>query len=416
MRGRRGRTPVKGVYALNKVSVLAFEDRSRPEGGRAVIVLAGLKELPVRTSFRLRPADGADDRDGGSSWPTGEHLPLTARVTGEGIELVIGPDLAESQVLMPGTPVEIELSHAAVKGEFLWPTITPSARPRRKNLLAKRPQRDVRPNGIGADPIHHTPLAPDAIPALHTGLPQRDAKGDGRADSIFDAHRQALKGAAGIEAIAAGPDSAQHTNPSPQSASSDRKPAAVSPSSGMNSGVSIMDAKQEAEVSSRRDRNGPGAAASSTHSAPTTVAVNLGRKTSIKIEPEPPIVAVEQEAEAAAAAAHDADAVRAALQKASSMHFLSTKFYTLARDSQEQVGAAFHSSSRGYAMARASHARPRRGAPAKLPPSRTPLPTRPSATSLRTRTMRPFKLRLAAAGWLPCKLRIENRCRFRVWG
>ena len=38
------------------------------------------------------------------------------------------------------------------------------------------------------------------------------------------------------------------------------------------------------------------------------------------------------------------------------MHFLSTKFYTLARDSQEQVGAAFHSSSRGYAMARASHA------------------------------------------------------------
>ena len=135
---------------MNRIGVEAFEDRSRPEGGHAVILLMGLKAVPSRPSFQLRPAGTSEHADLPAAWPEGEHMPLTARVTPQGVELLVGPDLAENPTLMPGTAVEIEIADAALRGDFLWPSVQPLVRPKRKSILGRAQLREDRADAARA--------------------------------------------------------------------------------------------------------------------------------------------------------------------------------------------------------------------------------------------------------------------------
>ena len=133
-----------GDDGMNKIGVEAFDDRNRPEGGHAIILLMGLKAVPSRPSFLLRPAGTDEHAELPLAWPGGEHMPLTARVTTQGVELVVGPDLAENPELTPGTAVEIEIADAALHGDFLWPSVQPLARPTRKSILGRSQLREER--------------------------------------------------------------------------------------------------------------------------------------------------------------------------------------------------------------------------------------------------------------------------------
>ncbi len=133
---------------MGQVTIEAFEDRTRADGGHAIILLTGLKEVPHHPAFRLRPAGLEQDSDLPFAWPEGELLPATAKVTSRGVELVVGPDIAENPLLTAGTPLEIVLTEANIHGEFLWPAIQPMARPKRRSLVARAAPRDERLESI----------------------------------------------------------------------------------------------------------------------------------------------------------------------------------------------------------------------------------------------------------------------------
>lgn len=139
---------------MRKITVEAFEDESRPQGGHAVILLHGLDNVPAGTTFRLRPVD-ASQHTGDRAWRSASLAPITTRVTDRGVEFVVGPDVVSNPMLLSGTPVVIELPDAGVRGEFLWPNVAPLAPPRRRHLVVpRRPRRH-----------EATAIAPPELPA-----------------------------------------------------------------------------------------------------------------------------------------------------------------------------------------------------------------------------------------------------------
>lgn len=126
---------------MNKVSVEVLEDASHPEGGYAVLLLRGVTSLPDGATFRLKPVEarGNNDVASGEAWPQGELTPRAVRAATGGIEILVGPDIVECAALLPGTLGVIEVRSAGVRGEFLWPSIKPTARPRRRNLTVVKP-------------------------------------------------------------------------------------------------------------------------------------------------------------------------------------------------------------------------------------------------------------------------------------
>ena len=124
---------------MKKVEIEAFDDTSRPQGGHAVVVVRGVTRLPDKLTIQLRPleagqAGGPDDR-----WPTGDRVPLEASLTADGIKLVLGPDIADSKSLLPGMALEMTIPALSVRGELLWPVVTPLARPKRRSIMTGRP-------------------------------------------------------------------------------------------------------------------------------------------------------------------------------------------------------------------------------------------------------------------------------------
>ncbi|MFM9942200.1 MAG: tetratricopeptide repeat protein [Hyphomicrobiaceae bacterium] len=127
---------------MRNLSVDVYADTSRPEGGHAVIRLNGLEKLPDSLTFRLKPVDSAQQGEG--TWFGEERLPLVTRLTAAGAELVIGPDIVENPVFLPGTLTAIEIPACSVRGEFLWPRIPPLMRPKRRHLLGAKPARETK--------------------------------------------------------------------------------------------------------------------------------------------------------------------------------------------------------------------------------------------------------------------------------
>lgn len=160
---------------MRKVNVEVLEDASHPEGGYAVVLLHGLAGLPDGVTFRLKPVEarGTVDAGHGVSWPQGEQRPRAVRRTEAGIELLIGPDIVECPALLPGTLGVIEIGAAGVRGEFLWPSIRPTARPRRRNLSV------VKPQSVPADRSGRTAVRDKARAAAQPVMTAEAAVADG---------------------------------------------------------------------------------------------------------------------------------------------------------------------------------------------------------------------------------------------
>lgn len=145
---------------MRTLTVQAYEDHSRPEGGHAVIVVHGLDAGEGRLSFRLRPLDAGRNADSEAAWlDSGKSI--EQRKTSDGVELLIGPEIADSEQLLPGTVVEIEFPQARARGEFLWPNVAPLLRPRRRSIVVRGGKRggEVRSERASAESARLTEAA-----------------------------------------------------------------------------------------------------------------------------------------------------------------------------------------------------------------------------------------------------------------
>lgn len=136
---------------MRKLNIEVLEDSGRPGGGHAVIRLLGLESLPDNITYRIKPVDGGSTSEASGAWLDGERIPLAARVTALGAELVVGPEVVENPMFLPGTLAVIEIARCGVRGEFLWPRIAPLSRPKRRHLLGTRAQREPAGDVLAAD-------------------------------------------------------------------------------------------------------------------------------------------------------------------------------------------------------------------------------------------------------------------------
>ncbi len=171
---------------MRKLNVEVQEESGRPGGGHAVIRLMGLQSLPDGVTYRIRPVDTALHADANGAWIESERLPLATRITTDGAELVVGPEIVENPAFMPGTLAVIELAKCGVRGEFLWPRIQPLARPKRRHLIALKPQRPIVPEpandltfgeasdaSSNVEPEHALPLPKStAVPSILASAPE----------------------------------------------------------------------------------------------------------------------------------------------------------------------------------------------------------------------------------------------------
>ena len=133
---------------MKRISVQAFEDRGQADGGHAILLLDGVMSIPQRSTFKLRATEPREAGADGVLWQDSEIVALETRLGSKGIELVIGPDVAEDPGLMAGAVMELEIPEAGLRGEFMWPQITPRVRPKRRNIATVKPRRDGRPGDI----------------------------------------------------------------------------------------------------------------------------------------------------------------------------------------------------------------------------------------------------------------------------
>ncbi len=145
---------------MELIEVDAAEDRTRVEGGHAVILLRGVTDPPENVRFLLRPMDDEGLAAEARHLFERQHEPLAVTVTEDGIVLSVGPELAGSPFLLPGTAMEIILAEPHVRGEFLWPAITPPVRAKRRNIMTKRA-----PGDPLAVPPRSAPAASPQLPA-----------------------------------------------------------------------------------------------------------------------------------------------------------------------------------------------------------------------------------------------------------
>jgi hypothetical protein len=142
---------------MKLIEVEAVEDRSRAEGGHAVILLRGVERAPPDVTFTLKPVVAEGDDEGETPSPGLRDLrAIDVTITADGMALSVGPEVAESTLFVPGAVVEISLAELGVRGEFLWPAITPLARPKRRNIMIRRD---------AADPLLR-PMAPSVPPPV----------------------------------------------------------------------------------------------------------------------------------------------------------------------------------------------------------------------------------------------------------
>lgn len=155
---------------MKPIVVMAFEDRSRPEGGHATLLLADVKRRPEPLRFELRLIDQSDPGDGTPSRLVRDHEAISSRLNAEGLEITIGPDITELPELTAGTAVEIEVPSLDVKGEFLWPDIAMRVRPKRRTVIARAPVRELlqsqqHPPEVVAALDAEVPVGPIAVAA-----------------------------------------------------------------------------------------------------------------------------------------------------------------------------------------------------------------------------------------------------------
>jgi hypothetical protein len=108
------------------------------DGGYAAIRVSGLAALPADPTFRIDPIDDAISLDGDAEWPSGPRRPASVKASEGSFDLVLGPDVLESALLLPGTPVTITINDTPAIAEMVWPGIaTRRQRPRRPVIVTE---------------------------------------------------------------------------------------------------------------------------------------------------------------------------------------------------------------------------------------------------------------------------------------
>ncbi len=257
---------------MRKVSVHAYEDPGRPDGGHAVLLLHGITDAPKAPAFRLKPGDASASSDA-SGWPQGELKPIASRITTEGLELQLGPEITESELLLPGTLVEIEVQSAGARGEFLWPNIAPVLRPKRRTVIVNGPKRKA----AAAEAAKSEAETPDA------------GSGDKKPEP-------AVADTAAAQADAAAPLNAK--KPAPETAATP-EPAVAAPAEPMAAPAPPAAEKPAAEAPTK-----PAAAlAKPARAAPAPVAGNLRGAAPVSTTAPAPYAAAVRGAETSAPAA-----------------------------------------------------------------------------------------------------------------
>ena len=112
-------------------------DASQPEGGYAIVRLYGLAQLPEPLIFRIQPLDESIDPTELNGWPTGDLLPLRARLAARGVEMRIGPEIVDAPDLLPGTPITLTLPSLGISAALRWPDLPVSAQmPTNQGVIA----------------------------------------------------------------------------------------------------------------------------------------------------------------------------------------------------------------------------------------------------------------------------------------
>lgn len=150
---------------MKRLSIEAFEDRSHPTGGHAVMLLRGLDRLPEPAVFRLNIIDAAPENSTAPRLSAGNLKPTSMRLTPEGVEFNVGPDITACPQLLPGIAVEIEVPAVPAKGGFLWPAIAPARRPVQRSGIFKRQPRPKAPGEPAPGSLIILPAARYAITA-----------------------------------------------------------------------------------------------------------------------------------------------------------------------------------------------------------------------------------------------------------
>ena len=205
---------------MRKLSIEVQEESGRLGGGHAVIRLLGLQSLPDNVTYRIRPVDTALHVEGQSAWIESDRQPLATRITTDGAELVVGPEIVENPAFMPGTLAVIEVAKCGVRGEFLWPRIAPLVRPKRRHLITVKPARTMLPEahsdivfGEATDASSQIePLAPLAQPdGANEPAPAANAQADaGDVALIRKAEEPQMSDSAAVAGDAVAQATAQH--------------------------------------------------------------------------------------------------------------------------------------------------------------------------------------------------------------
>lgn len=99
-------------------------DPSKPDGGHAIALVRAVTAMPEPPDFSVSALlDNPDDNDTAEAWSFDDQPPLEARLTDDGLELRIGPDLVDAPQLQPGTPVIFAIPAANVRAELSWPDL-----------------------------------------------------------------------------------------------------------------------------------------------------------------------------------------------------------------------------------------------------------------------------------------------------
>jgi hypothetical protein len=108
---------------VTDVRVEIIPDTTAIGGGRAVLRLIGVYDLPVDATYHIEPADEAINPAADPGWPSGDRKPNGSHLSHDGIELLIGPDVVEARLLAPGTAIILSVPAANVETRLRWPDI-----------------------------------------------------------------------------------------------------------------------------------------------------------------------------------------------------------------------------------------------------------------------------------------------------
>ena len=110
--------------------------------------------------------------------------------------LVLGPEIVEHPAFIAGTVAVIEIPAAGLRGELLWPSIRPTARPKRRHLAVAKPAKPVAGQATAAAatakltvgaPAHDDPTLRAQIEASLPKVGRLEAEGDAIAAAILAA-------------------------------------------------------------------------------------------------------------------------------------------------------------------------------------------------------------------------------------